>query len=199
MTLPLPDEQLDQIRAREAAAFPGPWYTDSLTEADGSTSYGVAAKDDLLDDPFVVALQDLNPADAEFIAHARQDVPALLAEVERLRARVAELEANSEVEQPQARVADFGDWLNENAPEAPCPNWSRERVHGPHLWAAPNDGPARCPGVEEPPSSVVHACPRPGSGVTPCCLRTPFELPATDRLAARDRDVTCTWRQPTTA
>ena len=31
--------------------------------------------------------------DAEFIAHAREDVPALLAEVERLRATVARVEA----------------------------------------------------------------------------------------------------------
>ena len=31
--------------------------------------------------------------DAEFIAHAREDVPALIAEVRRLRERIAELEA----------------------------------------------------------------------------------------------------------
>lgn len=40
--------------------------------------------------------------------------------------------------------------------------------------------------------SVVHRCPIDGAGtVVPCCGRTPFELPTTDRLAFDDADVTC--------
>jgi hypothetical protein len=79
---PLSEQQLAAIRAREAAAFRGPWYTDSLTEHDGSVSVGVATQDDT----WIIELSDIAAADAEFIAAARSDVPALLAEVERLRA-----------------------------------------------------------------------------------------------------------------
>ena len=41
------------------------------------------------------------------------------------------------------------------------------------------------------PLETVHACPPDGSGETPCCDRTPFELPATDRLSADPEFVTC--------
>jgi hypothetical protein len=88
MTAPLSEQQLAEIRAREAAAAAGPWETDTYTEHDGSTSIGVANTGDL----WIVPLQNLDPADAEFIAHARADVPALLADNDRLRARAAELE-----------------------------------------------------------------------------------------------------------
>lgn len=30
--------------------------------------------------------------------------------------------------------------------------------------------------------TIVHACPPEGSGLTPCCGRTPFELPYSDRM-----------------
>ncbi|WP_338683875.1 hypothetical protein QD712_25650 [Streptomyces acidiscabies] len=39
-------------------------------------------------------------------------------------------------------------------------------------------------------SDVVHACPPPGSGLTPCCGRTPFELPLQDRISS-EAPVTC--------
>lgn len=81
MTTSLTDQQLAAMRAREAAAFDGPWFTDSLDERDGSTSIGVATESDT----WIIELGDLDPADAEFIAHARSDVPALLAEVVALR------------------------------------------------------------------------------------------------------------------
>lgn len=41
---------------------------------------------------------------------------------------------------------------------------------------------------------VVHACPVGDSGVTPCCGRTPFELPRHDRMTVTEDDsalVTC--------
>lgn len=63
-------ETLDEIKAREQAATPGPWYTD-----------GWALWDDDLNE--FVELHDTDP-DAQFLAHARTDIPALLAEVERL-------------------------------------------------------------------------------------------------------------------
>jgi hypothetical protein len=38
---------------------------------------------------------------------------------------------------------------------------------------------------------TVHRCPVGDAGLTPCCGRTPSELPNTDRLTADDHLVTC--------
>jgi hypothetical protein len=43
----------------------------------------------------------------------------------------------------------------------------------------------------ETQADAVHACPPDGSGITPCCGRTPFELPRTDRMSADPTLVTC--------
>lgn len=83
----LPAERLAEIAARMQAATAGPWWTDTLAESDGSESIGVGFGDD----SWIVPCQDLDPLDAEFIAHARADVPDLLADNARLRAQVAEL------------------------------------------------------------------------------------------------------------
>lgn len=48
------------------------------------------------------------------------------------------------------------------------------------------DAPA---GVSQP--EIVHSCPPDGSGLTPCCGRTPFELPLGDRISS-EALVTCT-------
>ncbi|MDX2954571.1 hypothetical protein [Streptomyces caniscabiei] len=47
--------------------------------------------------------------------------------------------------------------------------------------------------AETPPAETetVHACPPDGSGLTPCCGRTPFELPRTDRMTRDPAAVTC--------
>jgi len=51
-----------------------------------------------------------------------------------------------------------------------------------------------CDDTEEdrpPVTDTIHECP-PGDGsLTPCCGRTPFELPATDRMTAAPALVTC--------
>lgn len=83
---PLTDHQLDEIEARAAAATPGPWkrkaelashivYVDS---PDGTFSVLWNA-------------EWATDADGEFTAHARKDVPALLAEVRRLQDKAREL------------------------------------------------------------------------------------------------------------
>jgi len=41
---------------------------------------------------------------------------------------------------------------------------------------------------------TVHACPPEGKGFTPCCGRTPFDLPRTDRMTLDSSLVTCTHR-----
>ncbi len=75
-------ERLAQIRQRCEAATPGPWV-----EEDGFilTAAGQRMVADFV--PF--------SANSEFMAAARDDVPYLLAEIERLRAEVARLEAKS--------------------------------------------------------------------------------------------------------
>jgi uncharacterized small protein (DUF1192 family) len=69
-------EQLDAIRARVEAATPGPWKAERWCS----------------NNPSVAEAWGLNGmrtfADAVFCGHAREDVPALLAEVERLTAEV---------------------------------------------------------------------------------------------------------------
>lgn len=55
-------------------------------------------------------------------------------------------------------------------------------------------GETDCPCIchdDEPRVSIVHASPPDGSGLTPCCGRTPFELPQTDRITRGPGRVTC--------
>lgn len=66
---------LDAIRARVDAATVGPWSVAEQTHGDW---FGIQ-------DEWLALGSMFGSADAEFIAHARTDVPALLAEVERLR------------------------------------------------------------------------------------------------------------------
>lgn len=104
------DDELNEIEKRANAAAPGPWE-----DAEASVwEHGQRVVDEVFvrrpGDNIAVASQILNPcADprnvpsqdtaafiaqdtAAFIAHAREDVPALIAEVRRLKARNAELE-----------------------------------------------------------------------------------------------------------
>lgn len=72
---------LDAIAARADTATPGPW-TWLEGEIRGGYDTGIQR-------PWVADSDD--DSDGEFIAHARTDVPALLAEVRRLRAANAAL------------------------------------------------------------------------------------------------------------
>ena len=80
MTDPLTDAYLDAIEQRANAATKGPWEMYRPHHASGFHSVigGAGGTDNLAD--------DVLEADAEFVAHARSDVPALVAEVRRLRA-----------------------------------------------------------------------------------------------------------------
>jgi hypothetical protein len=40
-------------------------------------------------------------------------------------------------------------------------------------------------------AETTHQCPPVGSGLTPCCGMTPFELPRTDRMTENPSLVTC--------
>ena len=45
------------------------------------------------------------------------------------------------------------------------------------------------------PGEVIHMCPPDGSGLTPCCGRTPFELPSYHRLTGDPNLVSCEDRE----
>lgn len=86
-------DQLDAIRARVKAATPGPWRASrwpsnnpGITEAWGLSGM-------------------VTFADATFCGHAREDVPALLAEVERLKVEVERLTAELDMEDGNLQVA----------------------------------------------------------------------------------------------
>lgn len=82
----MPTTDLEAIKARLAAATPGPWDTD------GSTVWAEVIVPDPRDQTGQTPMQDRElvaesgGADAHLIAHAPEDLAALLAENERLRA-----------------------------------------------------------------------------------------------------------------
>ena len=76
---------LETIKARLAAATPGPWYVDESLRGVEAQTHGYPVE--------IVAWT--GRADAVLIAHAPGDIAALVAEVEALRAQVQELQALS--------------------------------------------------------------------------------------------------------
>lgn len=82
------DRRLAEIGARADAASPAPWraFIEGRDHESGSSFIKVGAGRARRND---IELSGAAPADYDFIAHARQDVPALLYEVRRLRALVA--------------------------------------------------------------------------------------------------------------
>lgn len=83
---PMTQEQLDAIKGREAKATIGPWGVDGPSLCGGVDSLAVYH----VEDGGAVAYVQPSWDDAVFIAEAREDVPALLAEVERLRGKIAD-------------------------------------------------------------------------------------------------------------
>lgn len=98
---------LEAIKARAAAATEGPWEAVTCHESEQKTrseyvrgallepdapasGLWMTWKPDSLTVGNLTAMTGDGPhgeADAEFIAHAREDIPALVAEIERLRAQ----------------------------------------------------------------------------------------------------------------
>jgi hypothetical protein len=81
----LSDEEYHQIRQRCQAATPGPWASCSEDEecALGGELFFLRPAENPGEEPRLSFATD---ADFEFIAHARKDIPLLLAEIARLRA-----------------------------------------------------------------------------------------------------------------
>lgn len=82
-------EQLNAIKKRLAKATPGPWLVE---ESRYEGRFNAASADENYDLPACL----MGIEDAEFVTHSREDVPALVTEVERLRqalAKIMEVEA----------------------------------------------------------------------------------------------------------
>ena len=77
----LTDTDLDEIEARLRAATPGPRksFVEGRDHTSGSSFVATPASD--------IELAGATAPDRDFIAHAREDLPRLLNEVRRLRAR----------------------------------------------------------------------------------------------------------------
>lgn len=92
------EETLREIEKRAKAATPGPWESHDTEDGNWFVSMpddGKATKLHLwFGDMEIVEGQDLHNAD--FIARAREDVPALIAEVRRLLWRVRDLQTQRE-------------------------------------------------------------------------------------------------------
>ena len=82
-------DELQAIKARCDAATPGPWNAvPRATEGyvDGFLGAEIEGPPDAQRGQFA------RMEDAEFIAHAREDIPALVAEIEQLRAEIERVE-----------------------------------------------------------------------------------------------------------
>lgn len=90
---PMTQEQLDAIQEREAKATAGPWAHWA-----GREQWANCIKSDTDEGMYTVAEVVSEASDAKFISRAREDIPALLAEVERLRAENERLRALTTVD-----------------------------------------------------------------------------------------------------
>ncbi|WP_036391697.1 DUF6085 family protein [Micromonospora chokoriensis] len=94
---------LDAIEARVLAATPGPWRASigTIRGVDGVHEQVVTDSSDGFDVVAMTGRMDEHPRstlDAEFIARSRDDVPAMVAEIKRLRAALAEDEPHHIIE-----------------------------------------------------------------------------------------------------
>ncbi|HEY9409311.1 MAG TPA: hypothetical protein VIQ30_22740 [Pseudonocardia sp.] len=108
---------LDAIRARAEGATDGPWVVGG-TAPSGGVYFGTTHDPDDWDEPGVLlgTALAIDGTDAEFIVHAREDVPALLAEVERLRGMLSTARGMANAYQaPSAVVSAIRDLLDGEA------------------------------------------------------------------------------------
>lgn len=155
MTQRLTQERLEAMRARLVTATPGPWSAD-LQPGD-CTVWGPAGVHDVdtHHGPAPVWLMNLadgetqpiafdlrEAANAEFIACARTDVADLLAEVDALRAELAEAEQRGrEAEQEAIYEMLDGWWKDSQALDAISANVHRMSPEDRSAWiAAQRDG-----------------------------------------------------------
>ena len=111
---------IQDIEARARAATPGPWewrHSEQAIIAPETTLLGIKVGE------MVIGLNNgpgLKPLDAEFITHAREDIPFLLAEITALRsalasARDAALEEAAKVLEDAASETDTSELVDRAA------------------------------------------------------------------------------------
>lgn len=125
-------EELDAIRARVDAATPGPWewkWPELLQVATVGPHRYTAGRVLREDDD---AIECASGENSEFIVHAREDIPRLLAEVERL------------TETRQRTIDEIVRWLHarhaEGAMLHPSPGALADRLARGEPWDPPESG-----------------------------------------------------------
>lgn len=94
-------ERLAEIRARAEVATEGPWHHQPYG---GQNQNGDYSGGNVFDRRGEYLVSEVGDHDGEFIAHARTDVPALVAEVEQ---RGADAESWERAARDETRVKDF--------------------------------------------------------------------------------------------
>ena len=123
--------RLDEIEARANAATEGPWEWEGEAKAEWEIGANSLVPSRRPDDPVLYGygydasgIEVKNPADAEFIAHSRTDVPALLDALEkvlRLHPRVVVLHADPEFGRMEDDTICGACIVNHEPADWPCP------------------------------------------------------------------------------
>jgi hypothetical protein len=123
---------LDAIRRRVPDVYTGPWTVQTGDPGDDNWYVAYATDNPLAG--LVATVPDYGANLAEFIAHAREDVPALIAEVERLRTALAAVESltrntdGGDVDpDPEIPVGEIRRVLREDGPQF-RPGWLQKQV-----------------------------------------------------------------------
>lgn len=94
------DHELDEIEGRAVSASPGPWasFVEGRDHLSGDTFIRIGGEHDNTPDMYASisepgqASKTATASDIDFIVHARQDVPRLVAEIRRLKRIVSGLD-----------------------------------------------------------------------------------------------------------
>lgn len=110
------DKELDAVLARAEAATPGPWHATNQVRDDR-----VWQIEDVKHEDEICDLDNDERAEhnARFIAHARTDVPALVAEVRRLRGGLDQLRRAVGKGTFPVNPVDIESWFGEAAGYSP--------------------------------------------------------------------------------
>lgn len=132
--------QEQAIRSRLNAATEGPWEQGGRSIEAGPPTYAEVVSVDVECMGHCyggVGLGIQREADAQFMAHAREDIPALLAEVHRLRAELAKAREVTDEKVERAARALAAHWTDRHTNES----LGRQKVLARHaLYAALGGG-----------------------------------------------------------
>lgn len=114
MTPDMPPEQLAEIKARADRATPGPWHKVSDCPHPSELCSGCSETWTGVREAYAPGDSEREYENADFIAHARSDIPALIAALEEAQADVQsllgdcpELEQKSRIEQLEAALREI--------------------------------------------------------------------------------------------